>query len=69
MKPISEYHHCTKCNLEFDDTLWSKCPRCGTKDNSIGFGNYGNRPLPESTHDAMSTWNPEEWFLEEEAEA
>ena len=69
MKSISEYCECTECSLGFDDSLWSRCPRCGNKDNSIGFGNYGNRPLPEDSHDAMSTRNPDEWFPEEEAEA
>ena len=67
MKIIADYRQCIQCDVSFDDTLWSKCPRCGLKHlDSIG---YGARPLEDSSDEINAS--PDSWtrgYFDEEAE-
>lgn len=28
---MTDYTECVRCGVHFDTSLWSKCPRCGSK--------------------------------------
>ena len=56
MKVISDWAKCTRCNVEYDDSLWTKkCPCCGHHDH-IGYGAklFGNSDAIDASAESRS---------------